>query len=368
VKICLICVEYFGWGKFGGFGRSTRFIGRRLAERGFSVSVVVPRRAGQKPVEHIDGLEVHSYAANAPWRAIEIFRRCDADIYHSQEASLASFFAQWAMPHRRHVITFRDHKLAGDWLVELRYPSRSRLKTAAAWLWERNPLVTRAIRRADLLFCCSPHLVEPLTHLYRLNRPLEVVGTPVHVPATGSRKAAEPTVLFVGRWDRRKRPEIFFDLARRFPDVRFVAVGQSQDPEFEVALRERYGNVKNLELAGFIDQFRDSRLQSLYAEAWVLVNTSKREGLPTTFIEALAHGCALLSHVNPSGIVERFGYHVVDDNFDSGLQELLRGGNWFERGEAGRRYVEANFAENAVMARHESLYRLLIETPAAAGN
>lgn len=367
MKICLICVEYFGWGKFGGFGRSTRFIGRRLVERGFSVAVVVPQRGDQKPVEHIDGLEVYSYPPNAPWRAIEIFRRCDADIYHSQEASLATFFAQRAMPHRRHVITFRDHKLVGDWLVELRYPSRSRLRTAAAWLWERNPLVTRAIRRADLLLCCSPHLVEPLTRLYRLERPLEVVGTPVHVPTIRAPKAAQPTVLFVARWDRRKRPQLFFDLARRFPDVRFVAVGRSQDPEFEAALREQYGRVRNLELVGLIDQFRDGRLQALYGEAWVLVNTAKREGLPTTFVEALAHGCALLSHVNPSGLAQRFGYHAANDDFDSGLRELLRQENWLERGEAGRRYVEAHFAEDAVMARHESLYASLLAASAEGG-
>ena len=364
MKICLICVEYFGWGKFGGFGRSTRFIGRRLVEQGFAVSVVVPQRSGQNPVEHIDGLEVHSYPTDAPWRAIEIFRRCDADIYHSQEASLATYLAQWAMPHRRHVITFRDHKLVSDWLVELRYPSRSRLQTAAAWLWERNPLVTRAIRRADLLLCCSPHLVEPLTRLYRLNCPPEVVGTPVHIPTVNAPKAKQPTVLFVARWDRRKRPELFFDLARRFPDVRFVAVGRSQDPEFEAALRQQYGGVKNLELVGFIDQFRDGRLQALYAEAWVLVNTAKREGLPTTFIEAMAHGCALLSHVNPSGLVKRFGHHAANDEFDDGLQELLRDGAWLERGEAGRRYVEAHFAEEAVMARHKELYSSLLEARA----
>jgi glycosyltransferase involved in cell wall biosynthesis len=366
VRVCLICVEFFGWGKYGGFGRTTRYIGRQLAARGFAVSVVVPRRAGQAPVERIDGLEVHSYPVTAPWRAIGIFRRCDADIYHSQEASFASFLAQLAMPYRRHVITFRDHKVARDWLVELRYPSRSRLRTAAAWLWERNPLVTRAIRRSDLLLCCSPHLPEYLTRLYGLRHPLEVVGTPVHVPAARSRKSAQPTALFVGRWDRRKRPELFFDMARRFPAARFVAVGRSQDPTFEAALRDRYGGVENLELVGFIDQFRDGRLEALYAEAWVLVNTAKREGLPTTFIEALAHGCSLLSHVNPLGLAERFGYHAAADDFDSGLQALLRDGNWLERGEAGRRWVEAHFAEDVVMARHETLYASLLRSPAMA--
>ena len=34
MKICLISVEIFAWGKYGGFGRATRIIGRELVKRG----------------------------------------------------------------------------------------------------------------------------------------------------------------------------------------------------------------------------------------------------------------------------------------------------------------------------------------------
>ena len=36
VKICFLCVEIFAWGKFGGFGRSTRVIGRAPVARVFA--------------------------------------------------------------------------------------------------------------------------------------------------------------------------------------------------------------------------------------------------------------------------------------------------------------------------------------------
>ena len=48
MKICLICVEIFAWGKFGGFGRATRIIGRELVKKGFEVTAIVPLRKGQK--------------------------------------------------------------------------------------------------------------------------------------------------------------------------------------------------------------------------------------------------------------------------------------------------------------------------------
>ena len=38
MRICLICVEIFAWGKYGGFGRATRMIGRELVRRGRDVA------------------------------------------------------------------------------------------------------------------------------------------------------------------------------------------------------------------------------------------------------------------------------------------------------------------------------------------
>lgn len=58
MRICLISVEIFAWGKYGGFGRATRLIGRELVKRGVEVYAVVPRRNEQRPVEDLDGIRV----------------------------------------------------------------------------------------------------------------------------------------------------------------------------------------------------------------------------------------------------------------------------------------------------------------------
>ena len=66
MKICLICVEIFAWGKYGGFGRATRLLGKELVKRGFAVYAVVPRRKGQKKFEDVDGIQVLSYPMHNP--------------------------------------------------------------------------------------------------------------------------------------------------------------------------------------------------------------------------------------------------------------------------------------------------------------
>jgi glycosyltransferase involved in cell wall biosynthesis len=147
--------------------------------------------------------------------------------------------------------------------------------------------------------------------------------------------------------------------------VRFLAAGKSRDPEWEAELRARYDDVPNLEMLGFVDQFESARLQSILSQSWILVNTSVREGLPTSFLEALANKCALLSSVDPGGVTQRFGYYVRDENFATGLATLLHNDAWRERGAAGWDYVRESFEIESVIEQHLQVYRQFA-TPAHA--
>ena len=360
MRVCLVCVELFAWGKYGGFGRATRMLGRELVKHGIEVFAVVPLRSGQGPEEDLDGITVLGFPQFRPWESLRLYRKCNADIYHSQEASLGSYLAMHAIPDKKHLITFRDHKLLGDWLVELRYPSRGRLHTLLAWIYERNHLVRRAIRRADRLAVSAPHLADRLMRHYHLQREPLLLPTPVIVPQQRPNKSSDPTVCFLARWDRRKRPERFLSLAKDFPGVRFIAIGSGQDSRWDASLRLRYGRLPNLELVGFINQFDTQTLPGLLDQSWILVNTSIREGLPTSFLEAMAYRCALLSRVDPDNVATRFGYHVEDDDFAAGLVHLLEGDTWKDKGEAGYEYVRDLFELGNVMEKHLEAYRDLL--------
>lgn len=362
MRVCLISVEIFAWGKYGGFGRATRLIGRELARRGVEVTAVIPRRQDQKPVEYLDGIRVLGFKPRELPSVPDLFRQADADVYHSQEPSLGTYLAQRAMPDRKHVVTFRDTREAHDWLTEFRLPSLSPAQVIANWLYEDSPLVRWAVRRADARFAAAHMIIPKARRKYGLPADPAFLPTPVDVPPPFS-KAAQPTVCFVSRWDKRKRPELFFDLARQFPQVRFLAAGQGRDPAYDQALRQQYGRLPNLELLGFIDQFRGDELAQLLGQSWILANTAAREGLPNSFIEAAAHGCAILSAVDPDQFASRFGCCVTGDDFAAGLGHLLENDAWRGLAEAGYRYVRDTFAIDHSIERHLEIYERLTGLP-----
>jgi len=358
MRVCLISVEIFAWGKYGGFGRATRIIGRELVKRGVSVTAVVPRRGSQGAVEELDGIRVLSFRPRDLPVAARLYQEADADIYHSQEPSLGTYLAMQAMPDRKHVVTFRDTRDAQDWRTEFRLPSLNPAQVIANWLYEDNWLVKRAVRRADGLYAAAQFISPKARVKYHLASDPVFLPTPVNVPEK-IQKATVPTICFVSRWDKRKRPELFFELAKVFPDVHFIAAGKSRDREWDEYLRSTYGGLPNLELSGFIDQFQSNELSRLFERSWVLVNTAAREGLPNAFIEAASYGCAILSAVDPDGFASKFGYHALKDDFAEGLAALLKGHCWQERGMRGHEYVRQVFALDKAIDRHLDIYQRL---------
>ena len=110
--------------------------------------------------------------------------------------------------------------------------------------------------------------------------------------------------MFLARLDPYKRPWLFVELARAFPDAEFVMVGQSHfsgPGSWEPPTR------RDLRLAGNLSG--EEKLRELDA-AWVLVNSSPHEALAVSFQEALASRTPLLACVDTEGVVSRFGVSV----------------------------------------------------------
>jgi len=356
MKICLICVEIFAWGKYGGFGRATRLIGSALAKKGFDVCAIVPRRKGQKEEEILDGIRVFGFDPGNPISMIRLFKRIEADVYHSQEPSLGSYFAQLFHPNKLHFITCRDTRLISDWITELRLPSLSKVQVFSNWLYEDNFLVHHAVRKANNCFVAANLLSDRVQKKYHLKYKPAFLPTPVHIPEKID-KESNPTVCFVSRLDRRKRPEKFCELAEKFPHIQFLVAGFSRDKNWEKALRDKFATSTNLQFQGFINQFEGQTLSELLSKSWILVNTAAREGLPNSFIEAAAFQCAILSAVDPDGFASSFGYHVTDDDFAKGLHYLLENNRWKTYAQKGNDYVRAIFAMEKSIQQHIKIYQ-----------
>ncbi len=364
MKVCLISNQIAAWGKIGGFGTATRALGAGLAKRGIDVSAVVVRRPenGQQRVEELDGITVYGTDTIETLTSGSIFRQIDADIYQSQEPTIASYLAQRSMPGRCHVVTCRDPRDWREHLVELRHTNlKRRLMFPATWYYEASPWVKRSVRRADAVLMPAPTALTPrIRRLYGADISPRFVPYPVDLPAQEPVKSETPMVLFVGRFDHRKRMERFFELAEKYPDYRFVAVGEAHDKSYDEHLRRTYGHLENLEMPGFVPRFGARTVADYYEKAWILVNTSAREGLPYTFMEAAAYGVALLSALDPEHFASRFGYYAEKDDFEDGLARLLEDDLWRTRGRLAAQFIAETWNESNCLDEHIRIYEDLM--------
>jgi glycosyltransferase involved in cell wall biosynthesis len=158
--------------------------------------------------------------------------------------------------------------------------------------------------------------------LYRLPSMESVfLPNPVEVAEETAAKTTEPTICMLGRLDPIKRPWIFFELAKRFPAVRFLVAGQTHFPEVMNPIIDRYRGIRNLEFLGMIGgQEKNALLQG----CWGLVNTSIHEALPVSFLESLAAGTPIVSCQNPDGITERFGWYTGEIRADGVGEDTIQ--------------------------------------------
>lgn len=371
MRICFLVNEIFAFKRFGGYGKLVRMLGSSLAKKGLEVYAVTWRDLGQGAVEHIDGITVlsfpYKYRNGSPLshifsylKAQPFYRIADADIYHSIEASVETYLAEKMMLNKKHIIHFQDP------YDQAAHREMSMVDSTYNWNTKRRlqfyfttALLSRACRRADRLCTQAECFIPKVRRLYSLdNDEIDFLPNPVELPQQNVEKAPEPTACFVGRWDPQKRVHIFLKLAKKFPKVRFIALGKGHNEETDRALRAMYRNIPNLEMPGFVSEAEKSRT---LGRSWVMINTSIREGLPIAFLEALAHETAILSYVNPDSFATRFGYHAKNGDFESGLKYLLKNDLWKKKGEEGYNYVSKVHDASRVIDQYIALYKSLLE-------
>jgi len=181
---------------------------------------------------------------------------------------------------------------------------------------------SRVARRPFLLAGHARYLEEKVEGTYGLHPDrYEFLPDPVRLPSVVREESPEPTVLFLGRTDPIKRPWLFFELARRMPDVRFSLLGQAHFTGAGAWVPDEVP--ANLELAGHVgEEVKNDYLR----RAWALVNPSIHEALPISFLEALACEVPIVSMQNPDELASRYGEYV---------------GRWEGDGMAGAGLLEA---------------------------
>jgi glycosyltransferase involved in cell wall biosynthesis len=139
----------------------------------------------------------------------------------------------------------------------------------------------------------SSHLARELTASHRptprQRRRMHVFRAPVdaHIPVASvppSTPGRRPQVFWAGRWDRQKRLELFFAIARQMPDVDFRMWGES------VLGRERRLLPPNVLPMGRYAHFSELPLSE--ADLWLY--TSGWDGVPSLLLELAMTGLPIV--------------------------------------------------------------------------
>lgn len=119
---------------------------------------------------------------------------------------------------------------------------------------------------------------------------IDVVHNGVKVPVKPCSPCSRQDVLFLGRLDANKSPDVLLRASRevldRFPKTKIVFGGDGEI-EKNKALAEELGIAERCEFRGWV--IGDKRA-ALFERAAVYCLPSKNEGLPMSVLEAMAHG------------------------------------------------------------------------------
>ncbi len=226
-----------------------------------------------------------------------LFKRIDADVYIDRGASgpISLEAGVLSMIFGKKFI----HMIASDSDVSGEYRKRSRFFESASH--------SLALRLADGVTFQNSFQGDILEEMDI--RSWKVQNSFPMKEAVGGR---EHSILWVGSSYSLKQPEIFLDLARRFPQESFVLVLQKHDEKIFSNIEQEARDIDNVR---FIPGVPFHGVDELFLGAKLFINTSAYEGFPNTFVQAAIFAVPILSlNVNPDGILTEYGLGVFCDN------------------------------------------------------
>jgi glycosyltransferase involved in cell wall biosynthesis len=320
LRIGFLTSEYPTEAYSGGIGSYVRQMAHSLAELGHSVFVLLAVSEGETitwdgPVP-IHRVPLSALAARLPEPLTRlsnfIFARrlagaakgLELDVLEAPEFEGLTAFLDLVKPRGLHVVVRLHTCSAICRSLANQRPASTRIRlTHRLQDW----LETRAIETADSVTAISNATVALTKTTLRVKRDdFHVTPNPVNElffsPAGATEFSGEPLVLFAGRLEWRKGPDIFVkalpQLLERFPNARFCLAGGDTNTApgglsglaYLSSLIPEQARAR-IEFAGFL---QPEQLLKKYREASVCVFPSRWEGFGLVAAEAMACGKAIV--------------------------------------------------------------------------
>jgi len=375
IKICLVSLyayHYFNSkikSQFGGAELQLYNLATELAkDSNFDIHFIVGD-FGQPDFETREGVKLYKFFNPRKklkyFRAIfgfyclwKLLKKNNADIYIQRAAGLET--GEVALYCRKNKKRF-VYMAANDEDVMEKRPSYFR-KGFMSWI--RWWLFKVGLRNTKLVFVQNNKQKEILKKNYNKEG---IIRKSAHYIKEISELELKSFTLWVGKADMAtKQPEIFIELAKEFPNEKFVMVCPiSNDINYFEKIKKQAKEVPNLK---FIDYVPFNEIDDYFLKAKIFINTSKTEGFPNTFIQAAKNKTPILSlNVNPDNMLERYkiGF-CTNNNFEklkNKLKELLKNKTlWQKMAENAYRYAIENHDIKKIIRQDKKILLNLVKS------
>lgn len=310
MKICFLGLENLPvlareYNTFGIGGEQVQhtLLAKALTRRGHEVSMVV-YDYGQPDGAAWEGITTYkAYKARAGlpvvryihprWSGVwSALKRADADVYYVSCAGMhVGLLATFCRRYGKRLVFRAAHDRdcePDDLLIEY---------------WRDKKLYEYGLRRCDAVLVQSARQQEAMLRNYGVESviaemPVDSSEKEVPYPSRGV------DVLWVNNIRQFKRPDIYLELARQMPGLRFGMVGGPQ-PGFDVLFEQIQRGAAGLTNLVFHGRVPYHDVGPMYGDAKVFVNTSDSEGFPNSFLQSWVRGTPVISFFDPDQLIER---------------------------------------------------------------
>jgi glycosyltransferase involved in cell wall biosynthesis len=227
---------------------------------------------------------------------------------------------------------------------------------------EMNRCLIDIASKADVAISVSKWLHDYLLKTYSIKTEIVPNGVDLDYcdkadPNSFSKKfGLRDFVLFIGYLDPIKNPSLFIELANRMPRVKFVMIGRNLSA-IKIASNLKVKIPKNLFL---LEEMAHNNVIDALSLCKAYVMTSKREGFPTSLLEAMGLGKAVVvpNHTGCKEIVasDDYGFLYQPDSIDDLVEKTRNALSNKNIGEKARERVLRNFDWKIVAKRLDSIY------------
>lgn len=191
-------------------------------------------------------------------------------------------------------------------------------------------LIPLLIKYANVIIVQNIYQYNKINRLYGRKTNILYNGFPIVKNYTDNKKH----ILWVARCDVWKKPEKFIKLASLNSQYKFIMVcNEGKDLDYFNHIQKLASGVKNLD---FLSHVPTEKLNEIFKNSLIFVNTSDDEGFPQVFIQATMNKVPIVSlNVNPDNFITKYECGIFcegDEVFMSeSIQCLLNNSKRYDR-------------------------------------